>query len=99
MGNQVYTYKFTERVPFPDVEDTLHLAVLAAESLHGRSRVRLNAFFSLDKDKRSCVIDAGNDVGRDINRIFTGYVTSEFGDGAFQVSQIEKKETARCGQK
>ena len=42
----------------------------------------------LDAGKRSCVVDAATDVGRAIARIFTGFLTREFGEEAFQVQRI-----------
>ena len=102
MPNEVYKYRFSKSVPLRDVEETLLLAVLAAESLHGQSRVRLDAAYRLDHAKRACVIDAGTDVGRDITRIFTGLAIREFGQDAFEVERIEgapkppQPEVARC---
>ena len=72
MNRELYRYNFNTKVPFRDVEESLLLAVLAAESLHGRALVRLDASFCLDSKKRSCVVDAATDVGRAIARIFTG---------------------------
>jgi hypothetical protein len=89
MPNEIYRYQFTEGVSLRDVEETLLLAVLAAESLHGQSRVRLDAGYCLEESKRTCVIDAATDVGRDINRIFTGFAIGEFGEDAFHVERIE----------
>jgi len=58
MNRELYRYNFDSKVPIQDVEESLLLAVLAAESLHGRSLVRLDASFCLDSKKRSCVVDA-----------------------------------------
>ena len=44
MNRELYRYNFNSKVPFRDVEESLLLAVLAAESLHGRALVRLDAF-------------------------------------------------------
>ena len=85
MNREIYRYAFDPSVPPDEVEDTLLLAVLAAESLHGKSRVRLDATYCFDSKKHACVIDAGTDVGRDICRIFTGFVIREFGERAFSV--------------
>lgn len=90
MKQDIYRYHFSADVPFRDVEESLLLAVLAAESLHGRSLVRLEASFCLDEKKRSCVVDAGTEVGRHIARIFTGFLTREFGERAFTIQR-------RCG--
>lgn len=88
MGSDKYRYHFAAEAPAQEIEETLHLAVLAAECLHGQSRVRLDAAFLIDADKRSCVIDAATEVGRDIVRIFTGFAIHEFGEHAFQVRRV-----------
>ena len=90
MSAQVYRYQFTPGVAAQDIEETLHLAILAAECLHGQSRVRLDASYCMDSEKRACVIDAGTDVGRDIVRIFTGFAIREFGEDAFKVRRAEQ---------
>jgi hypothetical protein len=89
MNAEIYRYQFTPEVPVQEVEETLHLAVLAAECLHGQSRVRLDASYCMDSEKRACVINAGTDVGRDIVRIFTGFAIREFGEDAFTVRRVE----------
>ena len=88
MNREIYRYNFNAKVPLRDVEESLLLAVLATESLHGRALVRLDASFRLDAKKRSCVVDAATDVGRAIARIFTGFLTREFGEEAFKVERI-----------
>ena len=87
MNREIYRYDFDSEVPIRDVEESLLLAVLAAESLHGRALVRLDASFQLDPKKRSCVVDAATEVGRAIARIFTGFLTREFGEDAFKVAR------------
>lgn len=89
MNRQVYRYVFTDETPLEDVEASLLLAVLATESLHGESQTRLDAAHVFDADKRACVIDASTAVGRDLNRLFVGYVGREFGPDAFSVERAE----------
>jgi len=102
MPKEIYKYQFREGVSLRDIEETLLLAVLAAESLHGQCRVRLDAGYCLEESKRACIIDAATDVGRDINRIFTGFAIGEFGEDVFEVERIEgapkpqQAEVARC---
>ncbi len=88
MNREIYRYNFNTKVPFRDIEESLLLAVLAAESLHGHALVRLDASFCLDSKKRSCVVDAATDVGRAIARIFTGFLSREFGEEAFKVERV-----------
>jgi len=88
VNRELYRYNFDSEVPIRDVEESLFLAVLAAECLHGRSLVRLDASFCLDPKKRSCVVDSATEVGRAIARIFTGFLSREFGEEAFKVKRV-----------
>ena len=76
-------------VPSGEIEATLVLAIVAAESLHGEAQVRLDAGHAFDADRRICVIDARSEVGRDLNRLFIGFVQREFGEDAFQVERVD----------
>jgi hypothetical protein len=91
MIRDIYRYSFPPPVPLDEVEATLLLAIWGAESLHGESQVRLDATHLLDRDRRACVIDAGPPAGRDVNRLFVGYVRREFGDDAFRVERVEAR--------
>jgi hypothetical protein len=96
MTEELYRYVFVPEVPAEEVEASLLLAVLAAESLHGEAQVRLDAAHFLDPDRRSCVVDAATAVGRDLNRLFVGFLRREFGADAFQVERVaaERAEPA-----
>jgi hypothetical protein len=85
---QHYRYVFASTVPQEEVEASLLLALFAAESLHGEDQVRLDAAHFFDADRRACVIDAGTAVGRDLNRLFVGFVRREFGAEAFTVERV-----------
>ena len=95
MSKTVYRYSFLEKVPVQSVEETLHLAVLSAENLHGQPRVRLDASYFFDAETRECVIEAGTDVGNDIVRLFTGFLIREFGEDAFQVRSVDITSTSK----
>ena len=95
MNRELYRYNFDSEVPIRDVEESLLLAVLATECLHGRSLVRLDACFCLDSKKRSCVVDAATEVGRAITRIFTGFLSREFGEEAFRVKRVGEAPVVR----
>ena len=97
MSKEVYSYRFNRDCPAREVEETLHLAVIAVESLHGQSRVRLDASYCMDSEQCGCVIDASTEVGRHIVRIFTGFAIREFGEEAFKVSRVGSEAAhARC---
>jgi hypothetical protein len=86
---EIYRYRFERDVPLKAARESLLLAVIAAECLHGETQVRLDASYRFSRQRRSCVIDASTDVGRDISRLFTGLAIREFGEDAFQVERIQ----------
>jgi hypothetical protein len=94
MTKELYRYAFTSEVPVKDIEASLLLAVVAAESLHGEAQVRLDAAHYLDPDRRACVIDAGTAVGRDFNRLFVGFIRREFGQDSFEVHRVNASPAA-----
>ena len=89
MTKELYHYVFMPETPVEEIEASLLLAILATESLHGESQVRLDVSHFLDPAKRVCVIDAGTPVGRDLNRLFIGFLGREFGPDAFSVERVE----------
>ena len=89
MTKEIYRYVFFADVPMEEVEASILLAVLATESIHGESQVRLDASHYLDHAARACVIDAGTEVGKDFNRLFVGFLSREFGPDAFEVERAD----------
>ena len=89
MTSDIHRYRFASSIAFEDIEANLILAIFAAESLHGECKVRLDASHAVDAHQRICVIDASTQVGRDINRLFTGFVLREFGPDSFRVERID----------
>lgn len=88
MRKDLFCYEFAATVPADEIEATLALAVVAAESLHGETSVRLDCGHAFNADCRSCVIDAYSVVGRDLNRLFAGFVSCEFGATTFTVERV-----------
>lgn len=88
MDAQIYRYRFAESLDIAEVRATVTLAILATESLHGESRVRLESRHKFDAADRSCVVDAAGDVGRDLNRLLLGFVSREFGRDSFRVERL-----------
>ncbi len=80
-----YLYLFKTGVSMEDVEDSLALATLAAESIFGPTLLRLETSSSLDKRGRTCAIEASTPAGRVLACLFTGFVTVDLGERAFTV--------------
>ena len=89
MRKEMYRYEFQQDAPLEEIEEALLLAILATESLHGEAQVRLDAAHYFDPAKHACIIDASTAVGKDVNRLFTGFLVREFGRNAFKVKHVE----------
>ena len=89
MTGHIYRYLFKPDVICEDVEAALVLAIFGTESLHGESQVRLDAAHYFDPAECACVIDGRTNVGRDLNRLFVGFLRREFGEDAFRVERID----------
>jgi hypothetical protein len=88
MTPNIYRYSFVASAPIAQVEETLLLAIIATESLHGESQARLDASHSFDATQRICDIDASTSVGQSLNKLFVGFISREFGRGSFQVERV-----------
>jgi len=88
----VYRFQFKQSVPSKEIEETLFWAVFNAESVFGKPRLRLDASFIFDRDKRVCVIDKSTEVGQHIAQVFTSLITREFGEDSFKVERLQPKE-------
>ena len=91
----VYRYEFTDAVPAVEVETTLLLSIFGVEALHGESQARLDIQHAFEPKKRVVVIDGSTAVGRDLNRLFLGFMTREFGPGSFRVERIQRPQEAK----
>ena len=82
-----YHFSFKKGLPIDAVEDTLMVAAMAVESLVGRSALKLDASFRLDKKNRRCTVDASTLAGQHLARILAGLLTQEFSESAFTVKR------------
>lgn len=94
MNRETYQYRFGDTADMDAVEETLLLATMAAEGLHGRSRVHLEAQFRCDPKSRIAEVDGATEVGDAIARIFTALLTTTIGEPAFKVTRLSKEDCA-----
>lgn len=90
MVRDVFRYRFAPTVPLEEVELSLLVAIVAAESLHGEPAVRLDLAYVVDTTSHACVIDGAGPAARDLNRLFIGFLSREFGEDAFTVQRVEQ---------
>ena len=90
----VYRFAFDGDVSLDEVEGTMALALIGVQALHGEAGARLGAGHYFDRLRRACVIDGRTPVGRDLGRLFTGFLTREFGETGFTVEPAEPRPSA-----
>ncbi|MBN9523668.1 hypothetical protein J0H58_35015 [bacterium] len=88
MTGPAYRYTFAAHVPAEEVGLTLALAAVAAESLRGEAAARLDLAYAFDPAARVAVIAAGTRAGRDLAKLFTGFLRREFGEESFTVEWV-----------
>jgi len=98
MSTTAYRYRFAKEVSLQEAEETLLLAILAAEGLFGEARVRMDAGYVVDPGLRALVVDASTPVGQAVNAIFTSLALREFGRDAFHVRRIAGNPACACGE-
>lgn len=94
MDGKHYVFTFNDSVPMAGVEETLLMAVVAAEGIHGRARVRLDVKFAANAEGRTRTVSADSEAGQSVAKIFTELLVLEIGEGAFEVSDGETAQ--RC---
>ena len=94
MTPHVYRFEFDQSVPLEEAEMTLHLTLFAVEGLFGQARVRLDAGYQVDEQRRTIVVDATTAVGVGVVRVFTALLLHEFGGDAFKVGRSEPNPPA-----
>lgn len=96
MPRDLYRYDIGDGFCLLEVEKSLRLALLAAAILHGEVLVRIDVACDFDPLWRVCVIDAGTPAGRDLNRLFAGFLLHRLGGQSFAVSRISEFEQQPC---
>lgn len=85
----IYRYEFSRNVPTDEVESSLVISILSVESIYGPEAVRLDVSHYFDSELRRCVIDASTSAGRDLNKLFIGFLRREFGEDSFRVERVD----------
>ena len=94
MDGHVFRYRFDQDLDIAEVEATFNLSLMSVESLHGESRVCLEARHAFDSASRTCAIDATGEVGRDLNQLFVGFINREFSRDHFRIECLAQFDMA-----
>lgn len=96
MSDTVFRFSFRSGVDLTEVEATLHLAIVAAEGLFGEARVRMEVSYHVDAPHSVILIDGRTGAGDAVVRVFTAFITREFGEDSFQVRRTGEPITPRA---
>jgi len=99
MSDTVFRFSFRSGVDLTEVEATLHLAILAGEGLFGEARVRMEVTYLLDAAQRVVLLDGRTSAGDAVVRIFTSFITREFGEDSFVASRCRSDMHPRQGKR
>lgn len=88
MNTAVFRFTFARGVEISEAEDTLQLAILAAEGLFGEARVRMEVSYHADAPRSVIVVDGATPSGDAVVRIFTSFLIREFGPEGFSVRRV-----------
>jgi hypothetical protein len=81
-------FTFDDTVPLEDVAASLILARWATEALHGEPVVALEAWHSLDAQKHECTVETTSAAGRDLAKMFLGFLKRELAPTLFRVERL-----------
>ena len=84
-------FHFDRGLSLDEIDGTLRLSLMAAESLYGTTRLKLEPRTHLHREKHACHIDTSTEVGRAIASIFFGYARREFGERAIEVHPVRRE--------
>lgn len=88
MINESCRLQFDSSIRFEDVRETLALALLTCESLHGAAKVALDADYHVDEARSLIEIGMNNTVGGHLALVFIHLARVEFGEESFALSRI-----------
>lgn len=90
MKTDVYRFTFARTIDLVEAESTLQLAILATEGLLGEACVRMETSYNVDAPRCAILVDGGTTAGNAVVRIFTAFITREFGADAFSVRRLAR---------
>jgi len=85
-------FVFRETITVDFVEGAITIAILKAERVFGRAKVRLYASYTVAPSPPRCVIDTSSAIGRFIAEGFVALVLRLGGEQDFKVIRLDKWE-------
>lgn len=92
MIRTAYRFSFEPEVPMDEVEQALALSTIAVEAIYGESAMMIDGKFTVSKRTRTCLIDAETQLGQDLAKVLSGFLSTNHG-GCFRTEMVECKGT------
>jgi len=89
MGN-LMRFNFPGPVDLDAVENDMALALLVAEFLYGKPRVRLEAGYYVSSSDGSFVVQVSGPAGETAAQVFAGFCAIRFGEEGYHVDPLSR---------
>ena len=97
MTTYVYRITIDRAAKVNETEQTLHLAIFAAQGLFGEAQVRIDMAYHVDEPRRALILDGSTAVGRAVLRMFVALMFNEIGRDAFTIRRVPNMDLAPLG--
>lgn len=86
----ICSYKFPKGTRRRILEESMVSAIVSAECIFGKPRVRTSGMaYYLADSGRGCILDVSSEVGEHVAQVFTGILINSLGEEKFKVRRIE----------
>jgi hypothetical protein len=90
--SEVLRFEFQGERDARELEGDLGLAILCAECIYGRPRVRMEISYVVDPSGKAAVLETCGEAGDAAARMFAGLVGARLGEESYQVRRLRSTE-------
>ena len=70
------------------IEADMAVAILCAESIYGKPRVRMEATYAVDPNGEACVVKSVGEAGAAVTRMFAGLASLRLGEQGYSMERL-----------
>lgn len=85
--SEVTRFRFPGETVAEQIEADIAVAILCAESIHGKPRVRMEISYAVDLDGKACVVETSGEAGDAVVRIFAGLTSLRLGEQGYSIER------------
>jgi len=91
--SDVLRFEFSGETDERALEADLGLAILCAECIYGRPRVRMEISYVVDPAGKAVVLETAGEAGDAATRVFAGLLATHLGEQAYKVRRLSSADT------